>query len=112
MSLKKSVGIMAVAAGALISTAAYSKGEPIKIAVAGPHSGANATFGMQEWRGAQKAVKDINAKGGVMGRKLALVKADDACEPKQAVAVANRIVSQDKVTAVVGHFCSSSTIPA
>lgn len=41
-----------------------------------------------------------------------LVKADDACEPKQAVAVANRLVDNDKVVAVVGHFCSSSTIPA
>ena len=37
---------------------------------------------------------------------------DDACEPKQAVAVANRLVDQDKVSAVVGHFCSSSTMPA
>lgn len=84
----------------------------IKIAVAGPHSGANATFGMQEWRGAQKAVDHLNAKGGYDGKKFELIKADDACEPKQAVAVANRIVSQDKVIAVVGHFCSSSTIPA
>ena len=84
----------------------------LKIAVAGPHSGANATFGMQEWRGASKAVKDINKAGGIMGHKLEVVLADDACEPKQAVAVANRMVDQDKVIAVVGHFCSSSTIPA
>lgn len=85
---------------------------PIKIAVAGPHTGANATFGMQEWRGASMAVKDINANGGVLGRKLMVVKADDACEPKQAIAVANRMVSKEKVTAILGHFCSSSTIPA
>ncbi|VTR22003.1 Leucine-specific-binding protein precursor [Serratia fonticola] len=37
---------------------------------------------------------------------------DDACEPKQAVSVANRLVDQDHVAAVVGHFCSSSTMPA
>ncbi|MBF6067236.1 hypothetical protein IE984_25895 [Klebsiella pneumoniae] len=37
---------------------------------------------------------------------------DDACEPKQAVAVANRLVDEAKVSAVVGHFCSSSTMPA
>ncbi len=97
---------------AALSTQAAAK-EPIKIAIAGPHSGANATFGLQEWRGGSKAADDINAKGGLLGgRKIELVKADDACEPKQAVAVANRIVSKDKVVAVAGHFCSSSTIPA
>ncbi len=41
-----------------------------------------------------------------------LVQGDDACEPKQAVAVANRLVDEAKVSAVVGHFCSSSTMPA
>jgi branched-chain amino acid transport system substrate-binding protein len=80
--------------------------------VAGPHTGANAAFGEQQWKGAAKAIEEINAKGGLLGKKLEIVKADDACEPKQAVAVANRAVDQDKVIAVVGHFCSSSTIPA
>jgi branched-chain amino acid transport system substrate-binding protein len=66
----------------------------------------------QLWRGAEQAAADINAAGGINGMKLTLVKADDACEPKQAVAVANRLVDSDKVAAVVGHFCSASTIPA
>lgn len=86
--------------------------ETIKIGVAGPHSGAYAAFGEQLWRGASQAAEDINAKGGIHGNKIELVKADDACEPKQAVAVANRIVDHEEVAAVVGHFCSSSTIPA
>jgi branched-chain amino acid transport system substrate-binding protein len=86
--------------------------DTIKIAVGGPHTGSYAAFGEQEWKGAQKAAEDINAKGGVMGKKIEVVKADDACEPKQAVAVANKMVDQEKVVAVVGHFCSSSTIPA
>lgn len=84
----------------------------VKIAIAGPHTGPNAAFGEQFWRGATQAAKDINAKGGVSGQQIVLVKADDACEPKQAVAVANRLVDQDKVAAVVGHFCSESTMPA
>lgn len=58
------------------------------------------------------AAEDINAAGGINGEKIKLVQGDDACEPKQAVAVANRLVDQDKVNAVVGHFCSSSTMPA
>ncbi|MEO5340543.1 MAG: branched-chain amino acid ABC transporter substrate-binding protein [Magnetococcus sp. MYC-9] len=86
--------------------------EPIKIGMAGPFSGADASFGEQLWRGAEQAAADINAAGGVLGRPIQLIKADDACEPKQASAVASRLVDMDKVVAVVGHFCSSSTIPA
>ncbi len=86
--------------------------EPIKIGVAGPYSGSDASFGEQLWRGAEQAAADLNAAGGVLGRQLQLVKADDACEPKQASAVASRLVDREKVVAVIGHFCSSSTIPA
>lgn len=89
-----------------------SHAETIKIAVAGPHTGPNASFGEQLWRGSLQAAEDINKLGGVNGMKLELVKADDACEPKQAVSVANKIIERDKVNAVVGHFCSSSTMPA
>jgi ABC-type branched-subunit amino acid transport system substrate-binding protein len=74
--------------------------------------GSNATYGDQYWHGATQAAEDINAAGGINGEKIKLVQGDDACEPKQAVAVANRLVDQDKVNAVVGHFCSSSTMPA
>ena len=84
----------------------------IKIGVAGPHSGPYAAFGEQLWRGAVQAAEDINQKGGINGKIIELVKGDDACEPKQALNVANRIVDKDEVNAVVGHFCSSSTIPA
>jgi len=92
--------------------AALSAQADIKIGVAGPFSGPNATYGAQYWKGATQAAEDINAAGGVNGKKIVLVQGDDACEPKQAVAVANRLVDQDKVMAVVGHFCSSSTMPA
>jgi len=85
---------------------------PFKIGVAGPHTGPNASFGEQLWRGAEQAAADINAAGGINGRPIELVKADDACEPKQAVNVANKAVDSDKVDAMVGHFCSSSTMPA
>lgn len=97
---------------ALISATGFAAPKDLKIAIAGPHSGPNAAFGEQFWRGANQAAKDINAKGGINGQQIVLVKADDACEPKQAVAVANRLVDQDKVAAVVGHFCSESTVPA
>jgi branched-chain amino acid transport system substrate-binding protein len=83
----------------------------IVIAVAGPMTGSYASFGEQALKGAEQAVKDINAKGGVLGEKLKLEVGDDACDPKQAVAVANQFVNKG-VKAVIGHFCSGSSIPA
>jgi branched-chain amino acid transport system substrate-binding protein len=61
--------------------------------------------------GAKMAIEQINKAGGVNGSMLEGVVYDDACDPKQAVAVANKIVN-DEVKFVVGHLCSSSTQPA
>ena len=84
----------------------------VKIAVAGPMTGGAASYGEEMKKGAQMAADDINAAGGINGKKIELVFGDDSCEPKQAVAVASRLIEKDKVAAVVGHFCSSSTMPA
>ena len=83
----------------------------IVIATAGPMTGQYASFGEQMLRGAKQAVKDINAAGGVLGKKLKLEIGDDQCDPKQAVAVANQLVNRG-VKFVAGHFCSGSSIPA
>jgi len=83
----------------------------IKIGVAGPLTGSNAAFGVQLKSGADLAVQDINAAGGMLGQKLQEISVDDACDPKQAVTVANTLVS-DGVVMVDGHFCSASSIPA
>jgi branched-chain amino acid transport system substrate-binding protein len=83
----------------------------IKIATAGPMTGQYAAFGAQMKAGAEQAVADINAAGGVNGEQLVLQIGDDACDPKQAVAVANQFAG-DGVVFVAGHFCSGSSIPA
>lgn len=83
----------------------------IVVAIAGPMTGQYASIGSQIRTGAEMAVADINAKGGVLGQKLKLEVGDDACDPKQAVSVANSMVNK-KVVFMHGHFCSSSTIPA
>ncbi|MCY4496480.1 MAG: branched-chain amino acid ABC transporter substrate-binding protein [Rhodospirillaceae bacterium] len=85
--------------------------QPISIATVGPLTGQYASFGQQLEQGAIAAVADINAQGGVLGRQLALESEDDACDPKQAVAVANSLASKG-VPIVIGHFCSGSSIPA
>jgi branched-chain amino acid transport system substrate-binding protein len=105
---KAGLGIIGAAA---IAFATPALAQEIVIATAGPMSGQYASFGEQMRRGAQMAVADINARGGVNGRKLRLEIGDDACDPKQAVAVANQLASK-KVVFVAGHFCSGSSIPA
>ncbi|MDQ7882399.1 high-affinity branched-chain amino acid ABC transporter substrate-binding protein LivK [Atlantibacter hermannii] len=85
--------------------------QEIKVAVVGAMSGPVAQWGDMEFNGARQAIKDINAKGGVKGDTLVAVEYDDACDPKQAVAVANKIVN-DGIKYVIGHLCSSSTQPA
>lgn len=98
----------ATAAVALTAGAAQAE---IAIATAGPMTGQYATFGEQMQKGAERAVADINAAGGVLGEQLALEVGDDACDPKQAVAVANQMVNKG-VVFMAGHFCSGSSIPA
>ncbi|SEK35917.1 branched-chain amino acid transport system substrate-binding protein [Atopomonas hussainii] len=85
--------------------------DTIKIALAGPVTGPVAQYGEMQFVGAKMAIEQINKAGGVNGQQLEGVIYDDACEPKQAVAVANKIVN-DGISYVVGHLCSSSTQPA
>ena len=104
--------LFAAAAAVALTGAAYGQAQAqIKIATAGPMTGSNATFGAQMKAGAEMAVADINKAGGVLGKQLELEVGDDACDPKQAVSVANQMASR-KVVFVAGHFCSSSSIPA
>ncbi|HDL7733215.1 TPA: branched-chain amino acid ABC transporter substrate-binding protein [Yersinia enterocolitica] len=83
----------------------------IKVAIVGAMSGPVAQYGDMEFTGARQAIADINAKGGIKGDKLVGVEYDDACDPKQAVAVANKVIN-DGIRYVIGHLCSSSTQPA
>lgn len=106
----KKLSTLVLAAAALVLTGQVAKAD-ITVATAGPMTGQYASFGAQMKAGAEQAVADINAAGGVLGQKLKLVIGDDACDPKQAVAVANDMVRQG-VRLMAGHFCSGSSIPA
>jgi branched-chain amino acid transport system substrate-binding protein len=83
----------------------------VPVAVIGPLTGQYAAFGEQMKAGATQAVDDLNKAGGVLGKQIALNVGDDACDPKQAVSVANQMAAK-KVVLVAGHYCSSSSIPA
>jgi branched-chain amino acid transport system substrate-binding protein len=81
---------------------------PIKIGVAGAHTGDLASYGLPAVNAATLVVEEINAKGGINGRKVELVIVDDQCKPELATNAAAKLVSE-KVVAVIGHICSGAT---
>ncbi|WP_371494594.1 branched-chain amino acid ABC transporter substrate-binding protein [Kitasatospora sp. NBC_00374] len=83
---------------------------PIVLGMNIPLSGSSADVGPYMQNGAQLAVDEINAKGGVLGRKLRLQVEDDACDPKTAVAAANKLVAAHAAVSV-GGYCSGATLP-
>jgi len=82
--------------------------EPIRLGVAGPHSGDLASYGIPTTKAAELVVKDINAKGGVLGRQVELLVEDDVCKPEVATNTATKLVSL-KANVVLGHICSGAT---
>lgn len=87
-----------------------SDGE-ILVGVILPVTGNNATDGKDMLNAMEMAVEDVNNDGGVLGKKVKLEVADDACDPQTATTAANKLVSME-VAAVVGGYCSGSTLPA
>ena len=83
----------------------------IRIGLASPMTGDYAWAGDRYQRGAEMAVEDLNARGGVLGESVELIVGDDFCDPDQAVALARKLVS-DGVVFVAGHWCSHASIPA
>ncbi|KRE41338.1 branched-chain amino acid ABC transporter substrate-binding protein [Knoellia sp. Soil729] len=86
-----------------------AKGD-IKLGMLTPLSGSSAAIGPYMKNGAQLAVDEINAAGGVDGRKLALTVEDEACDPKTAAAGAAKLVTAG-INVSVGGYCSSATLP-
>jgi branched-chain amino acid transport system substrate-binding protein len=107
----KSAKLIGLALGATLALSTAAFAEDTTVAVAGPMTGSESAFGRQMKNGAEMAVADLNAAGGVLGKKLVLDIEDDACDPKQARSVAEKIGSA-RIPFVAGHYCSSSSIPA
>src|SRR5579872_4327175 len=90
---------------------AGSASAQVKFGVGGPITGPNAATGAQMKNGTQQAADDINAAGGILGKKISVDFGDDVSDPKQGVSVANNF-SGDGVKFVIGHYNSGVTIPA
>jgi branched-chain amino acid transport system substrate-binding protein len=101
---------LGLALGFAIAAAGAANAQ-VKFGVEGPITGPNAAFGAQLKNGAQQAVDDINAAGGINGQKLSVEFGDDVSDPKQGVSVANKFAA-DGVKFVVGAFNSGVTMPS
>ncbi len=108
-------GIFKTLALALLTMVVFAApgfaGDTIKIGVGGVISGDLAPYGISSVRGVEIAVEDINANGGILGKKVELLIGDDVCKPEIAVNMATKLVS-DGAQMIVGHVCSGCTIAA
>jgi branched-chain amino acid transport system substrate-binding protein len=87
-----------------------SPGSPINVGITGPFSGPYADPGSAIRNAGQLAIDDINAAGGISGRKLQALPEDDACDAQTGVQAAQKLLNQS-IVAIVGGYCSGASIP-
>ena len=75
-------------------------------------TGSEATFGINSSNGVALALEEVNSKGGVLGRKIKIITEDDQSKPGQPSAAVKKLISSDKVTAVLGEIASSRSLEA
>lgn len=86
--------------------------QTIKIGVFGPLSGDAAATGQSEKEGAELAVKEKNDAGGIRGKKIEAIYADDGGKPEEAVNVAKRLISRDEAVITIGSITSPASLAA
>jgi branched-chain amino acid transport system substrate-binding protein len=92
----------------LVAAAAHAE-DTVKIGVIQPLTGSVAYNGTTDVNGIKLALSEINAKGGVLGKKVELVIEDGQCKPANSVNAAEKLAQRDKVVGLIGAFCSSAT---
>ena len=97
-----------VLAGTFVSCGGGSKG--VVIGAVGPVTGAAATFGISTKNGDQLAVDEWNANGGVLGKQIKMVFADDKGDPAEGATVYTKLIQQDKAVAIVGTVMSKVSL--
>ena len=100
------VAMMLIASFAMAG--GQAEGGPIRIGVAGAHSGDLASYGLPTVNAAELVAQQVNENGGLLGRQIELVVEDDQCQPEIATNTAAKLVG-DQVVAVIGHICSGAT---
>jgi branched-chain amino acid transport system substrate-binding protein len=83
--------------------------EPIKVGFIGPLTGDVSSIGTVNKAAAEIAVEEVNAAGGINGRPLEMIYEDGQCNAKTATNAANKLINMDRVSAIIGGFCSTET---
>jgi branched-chain amino acid transport system substrate-binding protein len=96
--------------GLLLAASSAVQAE-VLIGLASPLTGPRGWAGASNQLGAESAIADLNAKGGVLGERIELIAVDDFCDPDQALVAAEKLVDAG-VALVIGHHCSHASIPA
>ena len=105
--------LAAMLAGTAVSRAAFAEAsEPIMLGVSGPLTGPNAQYGTQWKQGFDLALDEIQAAGGINGRKLAYTFEDSQSDPRQSVAIAQKFVSNPEIVMELGDFSSPASMAA
>ena len=105
--------IVALLVGSLVAGCGKSSdANKIKIGLLNEMTGGNATFGTSSANGAKMAFKEINAKGGVLGKQIEAVIADNKSEPSESANAMTKLATQDGVVAITGVFASSNAMAA
>jgi len=89
-----------------------SAADPIRVGEFASMTGASASFGQMAHRGTVLAIEEINAAGGVLGRPLELISEDDQSQAGQPATIVRKLISQDKVVAILGEIASSKSLEA
>jgi len=93
-----------VTALALVASFAAVAAEPIKIGVSGPYTGGSSPMGVSMRDGVRLAASEINASGGILGRKIELVERDDEAKNERGVQVSQELINKERVIATVGYI--------
>lgn len=104
--------LMTVILAASVAGCGGSSSKEIKIGLLNEMTGGNATIGTAAANGAKLAIKEINANGGLLGKQIKAVVADNKSEPSESANAMTKLLTQDKVVAVTGTFSSSNAIAA
>ena len=104
--------LMTVLLAASVAGCGGSSSKEIKIGLLNEMTGGNATIGTAAANGAKLAIKEINANGGLLGKQIKAVVADNKSEPSESANAMTKLLTQDNVIAVTGTFSSSNAIAA
>jgi branched-chain amino acid transport system substrate-binding protein len=102
---------VALFTSALVSTAALAQ-DPIRLGEFASMTGKEAVFGQNAHKGTLLAVEETNAAGGVLGRKLELITADNQSKPGESATAVKKLISRDKVAVILGEITSGRTLEA